>query len=197
MGHECGPESCWLSVDVQRCTVFEQEQCARQRASIDGIGPSPPANGSADPAPREDEMPNGQPRVRQNYWAVIVSAIACFLLAEAWYTYFLDVWLEGIGRTRQWLTGQGVNPVLQYITALLSLGLIAASISCLTQLTGEQTAARGMKVAGLLWLGVVLTTWATEYVFELRAYSVFAINTGFWLIAMVIMGAIVGGWRKK
>ncbi len=91
----------------------------------------------------------------------------------------------------------GVNPALQYATALLSAAVIAAAISCVTQLTGPQTAFRGMRAAALLWLGFVLTTWATEYVFEVRTYKLFAINTGFWLIGMIIMGAIVGAWKKK
>jgi hypothetical protein len=64
-------------------------------------------------------------------------------------------------------------------------------------LTGPQTAVRGMKIGADLWLGCVLTTWATEYVFEVRTYALFAINTGFWLIGMVTMGAIVGAWKKK
>jgi xanthine/uracil permease len=90
-----------------------------------------------------------------------------------------------------------VNPALQYGTALISAALIATAISCVTQLTGPQTALRGMKAAALLWLGFVLTTWATEYVFEVRTYALFAINTGFWLIGMVVMGAIVGAWKKQ
>jgi hypothetical protein len=64
-------------------------------------------------------------------------------------------------------------------------------------MTGEQTALRGIKVAALLWFGFVLTTWATEYVYEARPLSLLAINAGFWLPAMVLMGAIVGGWKKK
>ena len=49
----------------------------------------------------------------------------------------------------------------------------------------------------MLWFGFVLTTWATEYVYEARPLSLLAINAGFWLPAMVLMGAIVGGWKKK
>ena len=66
-----------------------------------------------------------------------------------------------------------------------------------TQMTGEQTALRGIQVAALLWFGFVLTTWATEYVYEARPLSLLAINAGFWLPAMLIMRAIVGGWKKK
>jgi hypothetical protein len=136
-------------------------------------------------------------RVSQNYLAIVVAAVACFLFEAAWYSFFLQAWLDGIGRTQAWLMSQGVNPALQYGTALISAALIAAAISCVTQLTGPQTALRGMKTAALLWLGFVLTTWATEYVFEVRTYALFAINTGFWLIGMVVMGAIVGAWKKK
>jgi hypothetical protein len=136
-------------------------------------------------------------RVRQNYLAILVAAVACFLFEAGWYTIFLQTWLDGIGRSREWLMSQGVNPLLQFATALLSAALIAMAISWVTQLTGPQTAVRGMKVAGLLWLGLVLTTWATEYVFEVRPYALFAVNTGFWLIGMAMMGAIVGGWKKK
>jgi hypothetical protein len=136
-------------------------------------------------------------RVRHNYLAIGVAAVACFLFEAAWYTIFLQAWLDGIGRTMAELQAIGVNPGLQYATALLCAALLATTISGVVQLTGEQTALRGMKVSAFLWLGCVLTTWATEYVFEERTYKLFAINLGFWLIGMVLMGAIVGGWKKK
>jgi hypothetical protein len=136
-------------------------------------------------------------RVRQNYLAITLAAVACFLFEAAWYSYFIQPWLDGIGRTSAWLMASGVNPALQYATALISAAILATAISCVTQLTGPQTALRGIRVAVLLWVGCVLTTWATEYAFEVRTYKLFAINTGFWLIGMVVMGAIVGAWKKK
>jgi hypothetical protein len=38
----------------------------------------------------------------------------------------------------------------------------------------------------MLWAGCVLTTIATEYVFEVRTYAIFSINAGFWLIGMML-----------
>jgi hypothetical protein len=136
-------------------------------------------------------------KVRQNYWAITVAAVASFVFEAVWYSVFLKAWLAGIGRTMESLMATGVNPALQYATALLMAWIIAAAISCVTQLTGPQTARRGIKVGALLWTGCVVTTWGTEYAFEVRTYSIFAINVGFWLIAMVLMGAIVGAWKKK
>ena len=136
-------------------------------------------------------------RVKQNYLAILVAAVACFLLEAGWYSIFLQPWLNGIGHTSQWLMGMGVNPALQFAVALAAEAVIAAGRSCLIQLTGVQTAMRGVKVAALLWLGFVLPVWSTEYVFEIRPWSLLGINAGFWLIGMMLMGAIVGGWKKK
>ncbi len=120
-------------------------------------------------------------RVRQNYWAILVASVACFILSAVWYTVFMKIWLSGIGRTLDSIVAAGkaagMNEWMQYITAFVCTGVMAAAISCITQLTGAQTAARG--------------------VFEVRPLSLFAVNAGFWLVGMVVMGAIVGGWKKK
>lgn len=142
-------------------------------------------------------MTNQEPRVRQNYLAIVVAAIVCFLFEAGWYSFFLQSWLVGIGRSHEWLSNQGVSPALQYAVALLAEFVMAAGISCLTQLTGPQTAFRGAKMGALLWLGFVMPTWATDYAFELRPYKLLAIDTGFWLGGMILMGILVGAWKKK
>ena len=136
-------------------------------------------------------------RVRQNYLANLVAAIACFLLEAGWYSSFYTTWLNGIGRTDDWLRQNSPNRALQFGTALVMAFVMATAISCVTQLTGKQTALRGIKVGALLWAGFVLTAWATEYIFEARPVSLFFVNAGYWLLGMMLMGAIVGGWKKK
>jgi hypothetical protein len=136
------------------------------------------------------------PHVRHNYLAIAVAAVASFLFEAAWYSMFPKAWLRGIGRDPTWLANTGVSLGVQCFTAILAAALIATCISSFTQLTGAQTVVRGIKVAAGLWLGCVLTTFATESVFEVRGYQLFAINLGFWLLTMAMMGAIVGGWKK-
>ena len=141
-------------------------------------------------------MPMISPRVRNNYLAIAVAAVANVLFLAIFYTIFLDVWLNGIGRDRMWLAGNGVSQLLQSAAAMLAAVLLATLISSLTQMTGPQTAVRGMKVAAALWLGCVLPIRATETVFEVRSYSLFALNLVFWFVAMLLMGVIVGAWKK-
>ena len=142
-------------------------------------------------------MTGAQSDVRQNYWAILVAGATCFLLAAGWFTAFMMPWLAGTGRTIEYLKATGMNPALQYGTAFIAAVVVAAAISRFTQMTGEQTALRGIKVAVMLWFGFVLTTWVTEYVYEVRPLSLLAINAGFWLLGMTVMGAIVGSWKKK
>lgn len=138
-------------------------------------------------------------RVRQNWWAIIVAAIANFALEAIWYVMFMDKWLAGIGRSRAWLLNSvdRIPEWQQYLTAFVCAVVMAAAISCVVQLTGPQTAYRGMRVATALWMGFNITVWATEYVFEVRPWSLFFINAGFWLVGMNLMGLIVGAWKKK
>lgn len=140
-------------------------------------------------------------RTQHNYLANLVAALACVVCEATWYTVFMKTWLSGTGLTLDSIVqagkAAGLAEWMQHTTAIVTALVMATAISCVTQLTGAQTAARGVKVAMLLWLGFVATVWAAEYVFEVRPLSLFAVNAGFWLVGMAVMGAIVGGWKKK
>lgn len=138
-----------------------------------------------------------RPRIRHNYLAIIAAGVASFILEAVWYTVFLKPWIAGIGRSMQWLHDNSPNFGVQLAVALASATLIAAALDSVIQLTGPQTAARGMKVGAMLWLGFILTILSTEYIFEVRPWSLLGVNAGFWLISAVVMGSIVGGWKKK
>jgi hypothetical protein len=137
-----------------------------------------------------------QPRVHLNYWAILAAGLATFCLEAVWYTAFQKPWLHGIASTPEQLTNSGVSPAIPYATALVMAIVIAAAISCTIQLTGAQTALRGIRIGALVWASFVFTTFATEYAFEVKP-GLFGINAGFWLFGMMATGAIVGGWRKK
>ena len=137
------------------------------------------------------------PTIRHNPAAIAVATLVYFFLGGAWFTLFMNPWLAGIGRTMEELKASGVPPWLGYVVALVMTSILAIVLSWLIQATGPQTAVRGLKIAALLWLGFVFTTWATEYAFEARSLSILAVNTGYPLIGMLLMGLVLGGWRAK
>ncbi len=136
-------------------------------------------------------------RPHLNPFAIIVAAVLYCAIEAAWFSIFLKQWVIGIGRSMEWLNGPGIHLTLQCAVALVSAAVIAAVLAWCIQVTGEQTALRGMEVAVVLWLGFVLTTWATEYIFEVRSLQTLAINTGFPLVGMIVQGAVLGAWRTR
>ena len=90
-----------------------------------------------------------------------------------------------------------IGPAITYGSAILTTLILAIFLSWLIQATGSQTLTRGIAVAVATWFGVVFTTWATEYAFEARSPQIFFINTGYCLTGMIIMGAVLGAWKKK
>jgi hypothetical protein len=129
--------------------------------------------------------------------AIIVATLCYFGLGAVWFTMFRSAWLDGIGRTMEQLQTSGVSPALAYGIALMMTLALALFLSWLIQVTGPQTAARGVQIALILWFCTVFATFATEYAFEGRGVKILAITSGYCLVGMVLMGAVLGGWTRK
>lgn len=135
--------------------------------------------------------------VRHSPLAILVATLCYFGLGTVWFTMFRSAWLDGIGKTVEQLQASGISPALAYGVALLLTLALALFLSWLIQTTGPQTVARGVQVAIILWFCTVFTTFGTEYIFEGRGVKILAITSGYCLIGMVLMGAVLGGWREK
>jgi hypothetical protein len=136
--------------------------------------------------------------IKLNWVAILVAAIASFLFEALWFSTFMDAWLVGVGRTKEWLmSSPSITPALQYGTAILCSVIAAAVLSIAIQASGEQTARRGILCAAVIWFGFVATGWAKEYIFEVRTLQIFAINAGYALFDLILIGAIVGAWKGK
>ena len=133
------------------------------------------------------------------YWpALVVAMIVSFLFEAGWFSAFLKPWLNGIGRSMDWMTSQpGVSVPIQFAVALLCSFVTAAILSISIQASGEQTLFRGIKVGAVLWFGFILTSMAKNDIFEVRPLTLFAINAAYSLIDLMLMGAIVGAWKGK
>jgi hypothetical protein len=131
-----------------------------------------------------------------NIWAVLVAAVVYWLLGAAWFTIFSQPWLASIGKTMEQLHHEAVNPGVAYAAALVANLVIAYVLGWVVIKTGEQTAVRGAIIGALLWVGLVGTTIGTELIFEGRSFEGFVLTAGYPLVGMLLMGAIVGGWKK-
>jgi hypothetical protein len=134
--------------------------------------------------------------MRTNYPAVVVAAIAYFVLGGGWYgVLFNKPWmaLEQISVEK----AQSMNPVLPYVVSFVLGLLIAYSLAQLCIWRNANTAGRGASVGVLVWIGFIGPITFMTYMFEMRPKALFAINEFYPLAGLVLMGVILGGWTKK
>ena len=134
--------------------------------------------------------------MKTNYLAVLVSAIAYWLLGAVWFgVLFTKPWmgLEGITEAQ----ARSANPVLPYVVSFALNLLIAFVLAQLCAWRSATTAARGASLGVFVWIGLIGPTVYTTYMYEMRPLNLFLINEGYVLVGLCLMGAILGAWTKK
>jgi len=131
-----------------------------------------------------------------NYAAIVVSAVAYWLLGALWYAVlFNKPWMALEHITIE--QARSVNPALPYIIAFALELLMAFVLAQLCAWRNANTAARGASLGILLWIGFVGPTAFMNYMFEMRPMQLFAINEFYPLAGLCLMGIILGAWQKK
>jgi len=131
-----------------------------------------------------------------NYLAVIIAAAAGWAVGMPWYMALARPWMAANGLSKEAIAqshGRGrayVPLVLAFVACLVMAWVLAGVIGHLGP--GQVTLRNGI-ISGLFcWLGFVVTTMAVNYTFAMRPRLLLAIDGGYWLVVLVLMGAIVG-----
>ena len=125
-----------------------------------------------------------------NLLAVFVAGLAHMVTGLVWFTpkLFGNAWAADTGKdlvpARRWL-----------IAGLVGHQVIALALAVVVNLAGATTAAGGIAVAVLVWLGFVVTLEVGELIWEKIPFRLFAIRIGNHLVALSIAGAILAVWR--
>ena len=134
--------------------------------------------------------------MKTNYLAVFVAALAYWMLGAVWYgVLFSKPWMALEQMTIE--KAQSVSPVIPYIVSFLLELLIAYAVAQLCIWRNANTASRGASIGVLVWIGFVGPISFMNYMFEMRPYTLFAINEFYPLAGLILMGAILGAWKKK
>jgi hypothetical protein len=134
--------------------------------------------------------------MRINHLAVVVAAIAYWVLGGVWYgALFSKPWMALEHMTEE--QAKSMNPVLPFVITFILNLLIAYALAQICIWRNANTVGRGASVGVLLWIGFVGPINYTTYMYEMRPKELFAINEFFPLAGLVLMGAILGAWKKK
>ena len=134
--------------------------------------------------------------MRPNYVAVLVAAIAYWLLGALWFAVlFSRPWMALENITPQ--QDGGMNPIAPYIISFILNLVIAFVLAQLCAWRNANTAARGAALGILIWIGFVGPITYSTYMYEMRPKQLFAINEFYPLVGLCLMGAILGAWTRK
>jgi hypothetical protein len=134
--------------------------------------------------------------MKTNYGAIVVSAVAYWMLGALWYgVLFGQRWMALEGITME--QAKSLNPVLASVVSFALSLLIAFVLAQLCLWRNANTAARGAAVGVLLWIGIVGPMAFTTYMYEMRPKELFAINEFYPLVGLCLMGVILGAWTKS
>ncbi|HVY21225.1 MAG TPA: DUF1761 domain-containing protein [Bauldia sp.] len=128
-----------------------------------------------------------------SWLAVIVAAAAKFLIGWGWYSNaaFGPKWRQ-LNNASEADVQANIGPalVVEAITDLVMAYVLARFVAHYGYGFGI-----GVLVAFMAWLGFVATVLAGQVFYELRPRLIPVINGGYFLVSMVIMGAILGVWH--
>lgn len=132
-----------------------------------------------------------------NFLAVIVSAVIAMAIGAFWYSPF------GFGKQWSalmgWTSKKDTEDMKKGATQSYVWGFVAALVTAyvLAVVLGWAVAtsvAEGLQVAFWVWLGFFATTQVGAMLWDRKPFKLFAINTGFNLVALLVQGALLAIW---
>lgn len=129
-----------------------------------------------------------------NHWAILACAVLLWLLGAVWYSplLFANPWVAIVGRKM----GEKPKGVVHgMIASLVGDILVAFILMHFVYWSGSTSFAAGAFVGFITWLGFVVGPLYPQRIYEGRPFTYFAINGGYWLLGLVIVGGILAVWR--
>ena len=133
-----------------------------------------------------------------NYFAILSAAVVGWLSGAAWYSALGTRWVAAQGKTMEEFHAHRAaikgTPAawlpfaLAFVADLVMAWVLAGMVGHL----GAVTIRSAVISALFAWGGFVLTTIVVNYSFGGRRYLLAAIDSGHWLIVLVLMGAVIG-----
>ena len=129
-----------------------------------------------------------------SWLAVIIAAVVKFAIGAGWYApqVFGKQWQQLIGLTPAQVQA-GLMPAL--IAEAIGDLIMAYILARFAAYYGATDLVQGAVVGFMAWLGFVATVMANQIFYERKPQQLVAINAGYMLVSLVVMGAIVGIWH--
>jgi|SRR5260370_6305473 hypothetical protein len=128
-----------------------------------------------------------------NYWAVVVSALAAFVMSSLYYSPLLfgNVWLAVDP------AAAGTTPSIGRVLGEFGRTIVIAFVVArLMAIPGGSDWKGAIRLALWLWFGFSAMMWVGAIMWEKTPWQVAAIHSGDWLLKTLLIAVILGLWRS-
>ncbi|MGH9443389.1 MAG: DUF1761 domain-containing protein [Thermoanaerobaculia bacterium] len=136
--------------------------------------------------------------LQQISWVpVLVSAVAVFVLGALWYTFlFSKPWVASRGYTAEQMAemkkrGMAKALIWNFVANVVT----CAAFSILVSYLNLHTAMQGARLGLLLWVGFAAAILLIHNLYSIVKVSGFMIDAAYQLVAFVMIGLILAGWK--
>jgi hypothetical protein len=130
-----------------------------------------------------------------NYLAIVIAAVVTWLAGAAWYMSLGKIWAAAAGMTPEKMAECKNRPgaYLPFIYVFVAELVMAWALAGLLGHIGAVTLRGGIISGAFCWLGFVITVIVVNNSFAMRSWRLSLIDGGYWLLVLLLMGAIIGG----
>lgn len=136
-----------------------------------------------------------------NWLALIVAAISALAVGFVWYNpkVFGTAWMKEVGMTEE--DAQKGNMAMIFGIALVVAFLLSFWFNYFIQAAHPDTLAEfstfkhGAFHGSFIGVLVAMPVLVTNALFEQKSFKYMAINVGYWIVTISVMGGIISAWR--
>jgi hypothetical protein len=130
-----------------------------------------------------------------NPWALLVSALILWILGAVWYSppLFAKPWMAALGITPD--PGNKKGLLGGMIASFVGDLVLALALAHIISWAHAYTVHWGAFIGFLVWLGFFVAPNFPQGIYERRPFKLFAINNGYWLVGLLIVGVLLAVWR--
>ena len=132
--------------------------------------------------------------LKMNYWAIIVAAIAAFVISSLYYSPLL---VGNLWRSVEPVATAGMKASMwKALAELARTFVITLVLARLIAMLGAADWKSGLRLALWLWFGFSALMWVGAIMWEKTPWQIAAIHSGDWLIKTVLIAVILGTWHR-
>jgi uncharacterized protein DUF1761 len=132
-----------------------------------------------------------------NHWAILVSALILWFLGATWYSpaLFAKPWMAALGIVPDKSKSKNTAMMVGMISSFVGDLILSLVLGHIVIWSGADSYGWGAFIGFLVWLGFFVAPNFPQGIYEGRPFRLFAINSGYWLVGLMIVGCVLAVWR--